>query len=51
MKEKLVVTCICICVCLKKNLKASLDLLSIPLSGEKMSRRLDEIIGCKYKTS
>ena len=27
------------------------DLLSIPQSGGKMSKRLGDIIGCKYKTS
>ena len=37
--------------CLNKNLNPSLDLLSIPQSGGKMSKRLGGIIGCKYKTS
>ena len=37
--------------CLNKNLNASIDLLTIPLSGGKMSKRLGGIIGCKYKTS
>ena len=38
--------------CLKKYLNASrLDLLNIPQSGGKMSKRLGGIIGCKYKAS
>ena len=36
---------------LKKILNASIDLLSIPQSGEEMPKRLDRIIGCNYKTS
>ena len=36
---------------LRKNLNASIDLLSIPQSGGRMSRRLGGIIGCKDKTS
>ena len=32
-------------------LNASIDLLSIPHRGEKMSKRLGGIIGCKGKTS
>ena len=36
---------------LKKNLNACIDLLSIPQSGEKMSKRLGGIIDCIYKTS
>ena len=39
------------CCCLKKNQNAPIDLLSIPQSGGKMSKRLGGIIGCKYKTS
>ena len=36
----------------EKNLDASRpDLLSIPVSGGGMSKRLGGIIGCKYKTS
>ena len=38
-------------LCLKRNLNVS-DLLNIPQSGRKMSKRLvGGIIGCKYKTS
>ena len=37
--------------CFKENLNAPIDLLSIPQSGGKMSKRLGEIVGCKYKTS
>ena len=36
---------------LKKQLNASIYLLSIPQSGGKMSKRLGRIIGCKYETS
>ena len=32
-------------------MNASLDLLSIPQSGRKMSERLGGVIGCKDKTS
>ena len=35
----------------KEKIRARLDLLSIPQSGEKMSKRLGGITGCKYKTS
>ena len=35
----------------KRCVPTHLDLLSIPQSGEKMSKRLGGIIGCKYKTS
>ena len=33
----------------KIKIRTHLDLLSIPQSGEKMSKYLDGIIGCKYK--
>ena len=36
---------------LKKNMNASIDLLSIPQSEGKMSKRLGGIIGCKDKAS
>ena len=35
----------------KEKIRTHLDLLSIPQSGGKMSKRLGGIIGCKYKTS
>ena len=35
----------------KEKIITHLDLLSIPQSGEKMSKRLGGIEGCKYKTS
>ena len=35
----------------KEKIRTHLDLLSIPSKGEKMSKRLGGIIGCKYKTS
>ena len=34
-----------------RKIRTHLDLLSIPQSGGKMSKRLGGIIGCKYKTS
>ena len=34
-----------------KKICMHLDLLSIPQSGGKMSKRLGEITGCKYQTS
>ena len=36
---------------LKQNMNASIDLLSIPQSEGKMSKRLGGITGCKDKTS
>ena len=46
----IIIMFVCVCVCVKKNLK-HLDLLSIPQSRGKMSKRLGGIIVFKDKTS
>ena len=41
--------CVAVLHCYFLKIRTRLDLLSIPRSGGKMSKRLDGIIGCKYK--
>ena len=51
-KVKLAVAaCIPLNFFFKRNIRTHLDLLSIPQSGGKMSKRLGGIIGCKHKAS
>ena len=46
-----VVVVVVVVVVVYRKLRTRLDLLSIPQSGEKLSKRLGGIKGCKYKTS
>ena len=44
-------TALCIRARVQMKIRTHLDLLSIPQSGEKMSKRLGGVMGCKDKTS
>ena len=45
------VVVVVVVVVVYRKIRTRVDLLSIPQSGEKMSKRLGGIKGCKYKTS